>query len=142
MKALRQLHGIQSRKLDAESKTLSVLETQRTALQHSLDALGQYQREMSRLPDYTPAFALHNRSVMHRQLGELIEKQHDEQATLTLSIAQQKKEVLRAFVARKSSEIMLERRQAREALERQRREQKTLDELAVNRSRLAVLGGH
>jgi len=142
MKALRQLHRLQNRKLDTESKTLTVLETRKTELQRSLDALGQYQREMSRLPDYTPAFALHNRSIMHRQLGELIDKQHDEQATLTLSIAQQKKEVLRAFVARKSSEIMLERRQAREAQEAQRREQKALDELAVNRARLAIQDGH
>ncbi|MCP2006035.1 hypothetical protein M976_01920 [Buttiauxella ferragutiae ATCC 51602] len=141
MKALNQLHGIQSRKLDKESRELATLETRRVEAQRSLDALGQYRREMSRLPDYNPAFSLHNRSIMHRQLGDLIDKQHDEQVALKLSIVQQKKEVLNAFVARKSSEIMLERLQARQALEAQRREQNILDELALNRARLVTLDG-
>lgn len=132
MKALTQLHRLQSRELDKESKELTTLEARKLELRRSLDALGAYQREMSRLPAYGSAFALHNRSIMHRQLGDLIEQQHDEKAALRLSITQQKKEVLDAFVAKKSSEIMLERLRARQALDEARREQKVLDELALN----------
>lgn len=142
MKALRQLHRLQGRALDMESKALIPLETRRAELQRSLDALGVYQREMSRLPAYGSAFALHNRSIMHRQLGDMIEKQHDEQAALRLSISQQKREVLDAFVAKKSSEIMLERLRVRQAFDEARREQKTLDELTINRVWRTPQGGH
>lgn len=142
MKTMKQLHRLQSRELDKESQALTALETRRQALQRSLDALGVYQREMSRLPSYGSAFALHNRSIMHRQLGELIEKQHDEKTALGLSITQQKREVLDAFVARKSSEIMLDRMRARQAQDEARREQKTLDELAINRARRTPLHEH
>lgn len=142
MKALNQLQRLQSRALDKESQALTTLEGRRAELQRSLDALGVYQREMSRLPAYGSAFALHNRSIMHRQLGDLIEKQHDEKAALRLSIDQQKREVLDAFVAKKSSEIMLDRLRARQALDEARREQKALDELTINRIRRIPHSGH
>lgn len=142
MKALNQLQRLQSRALDKESQALTTLEGRRAELQRSLDALGVYQREMSRLPAYGSAFAMHNRSIMHRQLGDLIEKQHDEKAALRLSIDQQKREVLDAFVAKKSSEIMLDRLRARQALDEARREQKALDELTINRIRRIPHSGH
>lgn len=138
MKALSQLHKLQGHKLDSESKALTTLETRRAGLQRSLDTLAQYQREMSRLPAYGSAFDLHNRNIMHRQLGTLIDKQHDEKVALKLSIAQQKRVVLDAFIARKSSEIMLERLRLRQVIEAERQEQKIQDELALNRVRLAA----
>lgn len=138
MKSLSTLHRLQSHKLDNESKALTTLETRNVELQRSLDVLGQYRREMSRLPTYGSAFALHNRNIMHRQLGDLIDKQHEEKVALKLSIAQQKKAVLDAFVARKSSEIILERQRVRQSFETQRQEQKILDELALNQVRLAA----
>lgn len=139
MKSLSTLHRLQNHKLDNESKALTTLETRNAELQRSLDILGQYRREMSRLPTYGSAFALHNRNIMHRQLGDLIDKQNEERLALTLSIAQQKKVVLDAFVARKSSEIILERLRLRQSFETQRQEQKILDELALNQIRLSEL---
>lgn len=116
---------------------LSALEVRRTELKRSLNVLIQYQREMTRLTVYSTAFALHNRSVMHHQLGKLIEEQHSERVALKLTIEQQKQELLRAYVAKKSTEIMLERIKARHSLEMQRHEQKELDELARNQMHLA-----
>lgn len=141
MKALHQLHRLQSRKLEEESQELTELELRNRHLQRSLDTLGVYQREMSRVPPVGTAFSLHNRSIMHRQLGDLIEKQHDEKSTLQLSIVQQKKEVMGAFITKKSSEVMLERLRARQAMDDKRREQKVLDELALNQVRRTVHRG-
>lgn len=142
MKALSQLHRLRGQMLDKETKALTPLETRKAKLQRSLDALGVYQREMSRLPAYGSAFALHNRSIMHRQLGDMIEKQHDEEAALRLSISQQKRKVLNAFVAKKSGEIMLDRLRIRQAFDEARREQKAVDELTINRVWRTPQGGH
>lgn len=142
MKALSQLHRLRGRVLDKETKALIPLETRKAKLQRSLDALGVYQREMSRLPAYGSAFALHNRSIMHRQLGDMIEKQHDEEAALRLSISQQKRAVLNAFVAKKSGEIMLDRLRIRQAFDQARREQKAVDELTINRACRTPQGGY
>ncbi len=142
MKALSQLHRLRGRVLDKETKALIPLETRKAKLQRSLDALGVYQREMSRLPAYGSAFALHNRSIMHRQLGDMIEKQHDEEAALRLSISQQKRAVLNAFVAKKSGEIMLDRLRIRQAFDQARREQKAVDELTINRVCRTPQGGY
>ncbi|MNR55681.1 Flagellar FliJ protein [compost metagenome] len=68
---------------------------------------------------------------MHFQLGMLIEQQHHEQVTATLSAKQQKKQVLSSFISKKSSEVVLERHRARHALEATRLEQKILDEVAT-----------
>ncbi|MGL5495676.1 MAG: flagellar FliJ family protein [Aeromonas sobria] len=131
MKALHMLHQLKTMALDKQSRELAKSGQQVVRQQLLLTQLLAFQQEMRCGMGTDSALSLHNRSIMHHRLGQLIEQQADEIALSKLQQKQQQKMTLQALIANKGTEIALNKAQQRRTQQLALREQRVSDELAI-----------